>query len=177
MSLLHLLHPLLPHLPVVLRRGEIHLHLRPDQLLATVRLLEGCSLLRFTRLQDLFGIDRPAGLEVVYRLQSLLHNRTVVLRVLLEEQETPLIPTLSSLYPAANWLEREVWDLFGIQFSGHPDLRRILTDYGFVGFPLRKGYPLVGFEELRYDSSVKRVVSEPVRLTQEYRYFDFLSPW
>lgn len=112
---------------------------------------------------------------MVYHLLSPWHNRRIRVRVTTDE-ETP-VPSVVGVFPAANWFEREAYDLYGILFSGHPDLRRLLTDYGFEGHPLRKDFPLTGFVELRYDDELKRVVYEPVKLMQEYRSFDFLSPW
>ncbi|HIE20639.1 MAG TPA: NADH-quinone oxidoreductase subunit C, partial [Rhodospirillales bacterium] len=119
--------------------------------------------------------DRSPRFEVVYNLLSLAHNNRVRVKIRTDE-ETP-VPSATGVFSAANWWEREVWDLYGIYFSEHPDLRRILTDYGFEGHPLRKDFPLTGYVELRYDDEQKRVVYEPVKLTQEYRDFDFLSPW
>ncbi|MBI1328122.1 MAG: NADH-quinone oxidoreductase subunit C [Alphaproteobacteria bacterium] len=130
------------------------------------------------QLADLCGVDypeRPQRFEVVYNLLSLKHNHRIRVKVLTDEQ-TP-VPSVVGVYPAANWLEREAWDLYGIMFSGHPDLRRILTDYGFDGHPLRKDFPMTGYVELRYDEALKRVVYEPVQLTQDYRNFDYMSPW
>ena len=112
---------------------------------------------------------------MVYNLLSLVHNNRVTVKVMLDDNSS--IPSVSKVFSSADWWEREIWDLFGIFFSGHPDLRRILTDYGFDGHPLRKDFPLTGYVEVRYDDAQKRVVYEPVKLTQEYRDFDFLSPW
>ena len=133
---------------------------------------------QFKQLMDVCGIDRPARtrrFDVVYNLLSLTHNRRI--RVKLETDEETPVPSVVNVFSAANWWEREVWDLFGIYFSDHPDLRRILTDYGFDGHPLRKDFPLTGYVEVRYDDEQKRVVYEPVKLAQEFRRFDFLSPW
>ena len=127
---------------------------------------------------DVCGVDRPERtrrFDVVYNLLSLTHNRRI--RVKLETDEETPVPSVVNVFSAANWWEREVWDLFGIYFSDHPDLRRILTDYGFDGHPLRKDFPLTGYVEVRYDDEQKRVVYEPVKLAQEFRRFDFLSPW
>ena len=127
---------------------------------------------------DLCGVDYPERarrFDVVYHLLSPRHNRRI--RVKVEADETTPVPSIISVFPAANWFEREAYDLYGILFGGHPDLRRILTDYGFDGYPLRKDFPLTGYVEVRYDDEQKRVVYEPVRLTQEFRNFDFLSPW
>ena len=133
---------------------------------------------QFKQLMDICGVDypeRPQRFEVVYNLLSLVHNNRVTVKVMLEDNSS--IPSVSKVFSSADWWEREIWDLFGIFFSGHPDLRRILTDYGFDGHPLRKDFPLSGYVEVRYDDAQKRVVYEPVKLTQEYRDFDFLSPW
>jgi NADH-quinone oxidoreductase subunit C len=132
----------------------------------------------FVSLMDLCGADYPGRekrFDVVYHLISYRHNRRI--RIKVEADEVTPIPSVIDVYPTANWFEREAYDLYGVLFSGHPDLRRILTDYGFEGHPLRKDFPLTGFVELRYDEEQKRVVYEPVKLQQEFRSFDFLSPW
>ncbi len=134
--------------------------------------------LRFAQLVDLCAVDypeRPSRFEVVYHLLSVVHNRRVRVKVVVPE-DTP-VPSVVEVFPAAGWYEREVWDLFGIAFDGHPDLRRILTDYGFQGHPLRRDFPLSGKVEVRYDDGLKRVVYEPVHLPQAFREFDFESPW
>ena len=158
-----------------------------DQLVAIVEKEDIAKLLIFLRddvncqfkqLMDICGVDypeRPQRFEVVYNLLSLVHNNRVTVKVILDDNSS--IPSVSKVFSSADWWEREIWDLFGIFFSGHPDLRRILTDYGFDGHPLRKDFPLTGYVEVRYDDAQKRVVYEPVKLTQEYRDFDFLSPW
>jgi NADH-quinone oxidoreductase subunit C len=119
--------------------------------------------------------DRPDRFEVVYHLLS--HTRNQRIRVVLDANASVPIPSVTSIYPSAGWCEREVWDMYGVFFAGHPDLRRILTDYGFDGHPQRKDFPLTGFVELRYDEAQKRVVYEPVKLTQAFRSFDYTSPW
>jgi NADH-quinone oxidoreductase subunit C len=132
----------------------------------------------FKLLSDLCGVDypdRPERFEVVYNLLSLKLNQRI--RIKLTTDEENAVPSATAVYSAAGWFEREAWDLFGIYFSDHPDLRRLLTDYGFEGHPLRKDFPLTGYVEVRYDEDQKRVVYEPVRLKQEFRSFDFLSPW
>jgi NADH-quinone oxidoreductase subunit C len=132
----------------------------------------------FKVLTDVCGVDFPERekrFEVVYNMLSLRHNRRIRVKVLTDEV-TP-VPSVTGVFSAAGWFEREAWDLYGIFFSDHPDLRRILTDYGFEGHPLRKDFPLTGYVEVRYDQEQKRVVYEPVKLTQDFRTFDFLSPW
>jgi NADH-quinone oxidoreductase subunit C len=134
--------------------------------------------LQFINLIDICGVDWPERAErfdVVYHLLSPAHNLRIRVKLATDEQ-TP-VPSITEVFPAADWFEREAYDLYGILFTGHPDLRRILTDYGFDGYPLRKDFPLTGFVEVRYDDEQKRVVYEPVRLPQEFRNFDFLSPW
>ena len=132
----------------------------------------------FRQLLDIAGVDWPERgrrFDVVYNLLSLAHNQRVRVRVRADEK-TP-VPSVAAVFKSASWYEREAWDLFGIRFSGHPDLRRILTDYGFEGHPMRKDFPLTGHVEVRYDEEQKRVIYEPVKLTQEFRTFDFMSPW
>jgi len=149
-----------------------------DELISTLSCLKYHSEFQFETLMDLYGLDYPSRkkrYEVQYLLGTLLYNQR--LRIRLEVGEEEGVPSIVSLYPSANWLERETWDMYGIFFEGHPDLRRILTDYGFEGFPLRKDFPITGFLEVRYDESEKRIVYEPVELMQEYRLFHFLSPW
>ena len=132
----------------------------------------------FDQLTDLTAVDypnRPYRFELVYQLLSITHNRRI--RVLVSVPEGEVVPSVLPVFNSANWAEREVWDMFGIFFAGHPDLRRLLTDYGFEGHPLRKDFPLTGYVEVRYDDTQRRVIYEPVHLVQEYRDFDFLSPW
>ena len=132
----------------------------------------------FNQLSDLTAVDypeRPERFELVYQLLSMRNNMR--LRLLAAVGEGQAVPSATTVYSAANWAEREVWDMFGIFFAGHPDLRRLLTDYGFEGHPLRKDFPLTGHVEVRYDDTLRRVVNEPVSLVQEFRDFDFLSPW
>ncbi len=133
---------------------------------------------RFCSIIDITGVDWPGRdhrFDVVYHFLSPWHNRRI--RVKLEVDENTTVPSLIEIFPGADWFEREAYDLYGILFTGHPDMRRLLTDYGFQGHPLRKDFPLTGFVEVRWDDEVKRVVYEPVRLAQEFRNFDFLSPW
>jgi len=158
-----------------------------DQLIVTVpaeRIVPALVRLRddpqflFEQLIDVCGVDypdRPQRFEVVYALLSVSLNRRLRVKVATDE-DTP-VPSAVPVYPSANWFERETWDMYGIFFSEHPDLRRILTDYGFDGHPMRKDFPLTGYVELRYDPDQRRVVYEPVKLTQDFRTFDFTSPW
>ena len=132
----------------------------------------------FDVLVDICGVDYPERknrFEIVYQLLSISLNLRMKLKLRVQEDES--VESLSSIYPCANWYEREIWDLFGISFENHPDLRRILTDYDFEGFPLRKDFPLTGFVQVKYDNETQQVINEPVKLDQEYRDFDNLSPW
>jgi NADH-quinone oxidoreductase subunit C len=158
--------------------GELCLYIEGANIVSTLKFLRDDVNCKFKQLVDVCGVDFPdrdPRFEIVYNLLSLNNNNRIRLKVLTNE-DTP-VPTVTEVFSSANWWEREVWDLFGIYFSGHPDLRRILTDYGFEGHPLRKDFPLTGYKEIRYDDEKKRVVYEPVKLTQEFRSFDFLSPW
>ena len=157
---------------------ELVLRARRELIVKVLTFLRDDVNCRFQQLMDLCGVDYPERekrFEVVYNLLSLTHNMRVRVKVETDE-ETP-VPSVSGVFSSATWWEREAWDLFGIYFSEHPDLRRIMTDYGFDGHPLRKDFPLTGYVEVRYDDEQKRVVYEPVKLTQEFRTFDFLSPW
>lgn len=158
--------------------GELALVCLPRHLVALLTLLRDDATCQFTQLVDVCGVDYPNRIErfeVVYNLLSVKQNLRI--RVKTSTDETTPIPTASEVFPAAGWFEREVWDMYGVFFSGHTDLRRILTDYGFDGHPQRKDFPLTGFVELRYDEDQKRVVYEPVKLAQAFRSFDFMSPW
>ncbi|GJD50464.1 NADH-quinone oxidoreductase chain 5 [Methylobacterium crusticola] len=158
--------------------GELTLVVEGGEIVRALTHLRDDPACAFSAFVDICGADYPARarrFDVVYHLLSLRHNRRVRVKVQTDEQ-TP-VPSVITVFPAANWYEREAYDLYGILFSGHPDLRRLLTDYGFEGHPLRKDFPLTGFVEVRYDQDEARVVYEPVRLTQEFRNFDFLSPW
>nr|WP_314436269.1 NADH-quinone oxidoreductase subunit C [uncultured Brevundimonas sp.] len=146
------------------------------------RIVEVMTALRdqfgFQQLLDVCGVDYPdreERFEVVYHLLSLTRNARVRVKVTTDEVQP--VPTVIEVYPSANWFEREAFDMYGVLFSGHPDMRRLLTDYGFEGHPLRKDFPMTGYVEVRYDEEQRRVVYEPVKLTQEFRTFDFLSPW
>lgn len=158
--------------------GELTLEVEPDHLLSLVEFLRTDSACRFTSLVDITAVDYPERAErfdVVYHFLSMYQNHRIRLKIAVDAER--MVPSLTEIHPSANWFEREVFDMFGILFSGHPDLRRILTDYGFRGFPLRKDFPTTGYTEVRYDEAQKRVVYEPVKLVQEYRQFDFMSPW
>ena len=158
--------------------GELTFGASPHDLLELLRFLRDHQYLGFISLIDLCGVDYPERAErfdVVYHLLSPTQN--VRVRVKVTTDSTNLIPSCVEVFPCASWFEREAYDLYGILFGNHPDLRRLLTDYGFEGHPLRKDFPLTGFSEVRYDDEHKRVVYEPVHLRQEYRDFDFLSPW
>jgi NADH-quinone oxidoreductase subunit C len=158
--------------------GELVAEADRDSLLAVMTTLRDDPRLVFEQMMDLCGVDWPEREErfdVVYNLLSVTLNQRV--RVIVTTDAVTPVPSVHSVWPVATWWEREAWDLFGIVFSGQPDLRRILTDYGFEGHPLRKDFPLTGYVEVRYDEDRKQVVNEPVRLTQDFRSFDFLSPW
>jgi NADH-quinone oxidoreductase subunit C len=158
--------------------GELTMSIQPVALEGFVDFLRLDANCRFSSLVDITAIDHPDRVErfdVVYHFLSMYQNHRI--RVKLAIRETDMVPSIHEVHPSANWFEREVFDMFGILFSGHPDLRRILTDYGFRGHPLRKDFPTTGYTEVRYDAVQKRVVYEPVSLVQEYRQFDFLSPW
>jgi NADH-quinone oxidoreductase subunit C len=158
--------------------GELTCRVAVDALPRVLLFLRDDQRCRFTVLCDICGVDYPdraARFEVVYNLLSLVQNRRIRLKV--ETDEETAVPSATAIFSAAGWWEREAFDLYGILFNDHPDLRRILTDYGFDGHPLRKDFPLTGYVELRYDEEQKRVVYEPVKLRQEFRSFDFLSPW
>ncbi len=158
--------------------GDLTLTVTRENLIPLIRFLHDDSRLRFISFVDMCGVDypaRPERFEVVYHLLSPMRNLRV--RIKTATDETTPVPSLCEIFPGANWFEREAYDFFGILFSGHPDLRRLLTDYGFDGYPLRKDFPTSGYVELRYDEERKRVVYEPVKLAQEFRNFDYLSPW
>ena len=159
-------------------RGEIEVRVNPSDVAAMLTLLRDDRQAAFTQLIDLTAVDYPDRKDrfvVVYQMLSMHNNMR--LRLVATVGEGQAVPSATSVFLAANWAEREVWDMFGIFFAGHPDLRRLLTDYGFEGHPLRKDFPLTGHVEVRYDDSQRRVVNEPVHLVQEFRDFDFLSPW
>ncbi len=157
---------------------ELTVTVAGDEIVPFVKYLNDDPRLGFINLIDVCGVDYPSRekrFDVVYHLLSPRQNVRIRVKVMTDE-DTP-VPSITSVYPGADWFEREAYDLYGITFTGHPDLRRLLTDYGFEGHPMRKDFPLTGFVEVRYDDEQKRVVYEPVRLAQEFRDFDFLSPW
>lgn len=158
--------------------GELNVTATLAGLLDLVEFLRTDTTCRFSSLVDITAVDypqRPERFDMVYHFLSMYRNQRIRVKVAVREDD--LVPSLIDIHPSANWFEREVFDMFGILFSGHPDLRRLLTDYGFRGHPLRKDFPTTGYVEVRYDEVQKRVVYEPVRLVQEYRQFDFMSPW
>ncbi|GJE16205.1 NADH-quinone oxidoreductase subunit C [Methylobacterium marchantiae] len=162
----------------VIAFGELTLNVQASDIVYALTYLRDDPACAFRCFIDICGADYPnreKRFDVVYHLLSLRHNSRIRVKVQTDDQ-TP-VPSVIDVFPAANWFERETYDLYGILFSGHPDLRRLLTDYGFEGHPLRKDFPLTGFVEVRYDQDEARVVYEPVKLTQEFRNFDFLSPW
>jgi NADH-quinone oxidoreductase subunit C len=158
--------------------GDLTLLADRERILDVLRFLRDDPECRFVAFIDICGVDYPARerrFDVVYHLLSPAFNTRI--RIKVETDELTPVASSVELYPAANWFEREAYDLYGILFSGHPDLRRLLTDYGFEGHPLRKDFPMTGFVEVRYDEEQRRVVYERVKLQQEFRNFDFLSPW
>ncbi|NNF80061.1 MAG: NADH-quinone oxidoreductase subunit C [Rhizobiales bacterium] len=158
--------------------GELNIVVVADQLLKVLKFLRDDPTCRFVVPIDITGVDYPGRekrFDVVYHLLSPYQNQRI--RVKVETDENTPVPSAISIFPMADWFERETYDLYGILFSGHPDLRRILTDYGFDGHPLRKDFPTTGYKEVRYDDEQKRVVYEPVKLAQEFRSFDYVSPW
>jgi len=157
---------------------ELMVHATVSGIVKLATFLRDDSACQFKVLVDICGVDHPERakrFDVVYNLLSLTHNQRI--RIKVQADEATPVPSITAVFSAAGWFEREVWDMYGVMFSEHPDLRRLLTDYGFEGHPLRKDFPLTGFVEVRYDEDEKRVVYEPVKLTQEFRRFDFLSPW
>ncbi len=158
--------------------GELTIFAERDQIVALIDFLKRDQMCMFEMMIDICGVDYPERsqrFEVVYHFLSMRLNQRVRVKISTDE-DTP-VPSIVDLHRGADWFEREAFDMYGIQFADHPDLRRILTDYGFEGYPLRKDFPLTGRVQVRYDNAEKRVVTEPVKLVQEYRNFDFLSPW
>jgi len=158
--------------------GELIIYTHRDSIIDVLTFLRDDEKCKFTQLIDLCGVDYPnevERLEVVYNLLSMTKN--LRMRVKVTTTESIPVPSVAGVFSAAGWFEREAWDMYGVYFSDHPDLRRILTDYGFEGHPQRKDFPLTGYVEVRWDDEQKRVVYEPVKLTQDFRNFDFMSPW
>lgn len=158
--------------------SELTVEVSAARIVEFVEFLRADGVCRFSSLVDITAVDYPTRekrFDIVYHFLSMYQNHRIRVKVALAEDE--MMPSIIEVHPSANWFEREVFDMFGILFSGHPDLRRILTDYGFRGYPLRKDFPTTGYTEVRYDEAQKRVVYEPVKLVQEYRQFDFMSPW
>lgn len=160
------------------QHGELTVTVAPSAIPAFTEFLKSNASCGFSTLVDITAVDYPEREErfdVVYHYLSMYQNNRI--RVKAAVREDDVLASIAGIHPSANWFEREIYDMFGILFSGHPDLRRILTDYGFGGHPLRKDFPTTGYTEVRYDEAQKRVVYEPVKLVQEYRQFDFMSPW
>lgn len=158
--------------------GELSIDVTPAHLVGFIDFLKTDRTCRFSTLIDITAVDFPSRdrrFDVVYHFLSMYQNHRVRVKAAIREEDT--LPSISGVHPSAGWYEREVYDMFGILFTGHADLRRLLTDYGFRGHPLRKDFPTSGYTEVRYDEELKRVVYEPVSLVQEYRQFDFMSPW
>ncbi|MDA5094080.1 NADH-quinone oxidoreductase subunit C [Aliiroseovarius sp. KMU-50] len=158
--------------------GELNVNVPLSAIPSFIEFLKTDKACKFSSLVDLTAVDYPSREErfdVVYHFLSMYTNQRIRVKVAVREEE--MVPSITEVHPSAGWFEREVFDMFGILFSGHPDLRRLLTDYGFRGYPLRKDFPTTGYTEVRYDEVEKRVVYEPVSLTQDYRQFDFMSPW
>ena len=162
----------------IITNGELTLDARRAEIVKVISFLRDDPICKFSSLIDICGVDYPSRerrFDVVYHMLSMAHNARI--RIKVTTDETVPVHSITSLFPNADWYEREAFDMYGILFDQHPDLRRILTDYGFEGYPLRKDFPLSGFVEVRYDEERKAVVYEPVNLPQEYRSFDFMSPW
>tara|TARA_R110002096_G_scaffold342687_3_gene535684 strand:+ start:1260 stop:1883 length:624 start_codon:yes stop_codon:yes gene_type:complete len=158
--------------------NELTVNARRDKITNLLTFLRDDANCKFVQLSDVCGVDYPEREErfdVVYHLLSMHHNQRIRVKITTDEETT--VPSVCDVFPSANWYEREAWDMYGIMFDGHPDLRRLLSDYGFQGHPLRKDFPLTGYVEVRYSEEEKRVVYEPVKLAQEFRTFDFMSPW
>jgi len=161
-----------------IRHDQLYINIESEDLLNVALFIKNNENIKFRQLIDLTVVDYPENsqrFKVVYLFLSHEFNQRIILSYLINENE--VIPSLTSIFPAANWMEREVFDMYGVKFKDHPDLRRILTDYGFEGHPLRKDFPLTGHTEVRYSEDQKKVISEPVKLEQNYRNFDYESPW
>ena len=162
----------------VINYGELLIEIKVEELINVINFLKSNDLCKFRQLIDIAGIDYPEEekrFKLIYLLLS--HENNLRIKISINFEMTKQIPSITKIFPSANWMEREVFDMYGIKFKNHPDLRRILTDYNFKGHPLRKDFPLTGFNEVRYSEKDKKVVYEPVKLEQNYRNFDFESPW
>ena len=160
------------------KHGQLYIDIDKDDLIDVILFIKTNQETKFRQLIDITVVDYPENnqrFEIVYLFLSHEFNQRIIVKYLISENE--IIPSLTNIFPAANWMEREVFDMYGVSFKDHPDLRRILTDYGFKGHPLRKDFPLTGHTEVRYDDLEKKVIYEPVKLTQEFRNFDYMSPW
>ena len=158
--------------------GQLFINIDSHNLISSILFLKANEKCRFKQLIDITAVDYPEKekrFKVVYLLLSHENNLRILININIDEKKS--VPSITKIFPAANWMEREVFDMYGISFKDHPDLRRILTDYGFKGYPLRKDFPLTGHTEVRYSEDKKKVIYEPVKLDQEYRHFDFESPW
>ena len=158
--------------------NQLQISISADQILDVVDFIKNDEACEFRQITDIAGVDFPdrqKRFEVIYHFLSFKHNSRLRIKIIIGEDES--IPSITSIFPAANWFEREAFDMYGIQFKDHPDLRRILTDYGFEGYPLRKDFPLSGNVEIRYDEIDKKIIHEPVNLQQDFRSFDIQSPW
>jgi len=161
-----------------IRHEQLHINIDNEDLISVTLFIKSNENTKFRQLIDITVVDYPENVQrfkVVYLFLSHEFNQRIILSYLISENE--VIPSLTPIYPAANWMEREVFDMYGVKFKDHPDMRRILTDYGFEGHPLRKDFPLTGYTEVRYSEEQKKVISEPVKLEQNYRNFDYESPW
>ena len=158
--------------------NQLFIYVNVEDVISTILFLKTNKKCKFRQLIDITAVDYPQsekGFKIVYLLLSLENNLRIIVNTSIDEKE--IVPSITKIFPSVNWMEREVFDMYGISFKDHPDLRRILTDYGFEGFPLRKDFPLTGHTEVRYSEEKKKVISEPVKLDQKYRDFDFESPW
>ena len=158
--------------------GQLFIDIKVENLISTILFLKTNEKCKFKQLIDITAVDYPEKEErfkIIYLLLSHENNLRIVINIHIDEKV--MVPSITKIFPSANWMEREVYDMYGVSFKDHPDLRRILTDYGFEGYPLRKDFPLTGHTEVRYSEAKKKVISEPVKLDQEYRNFDFESPW
>ena len=162
----------------LIKHNQLYININCEDLIEVLSFLKNSANTKFKQLVDITAVDYPENAQrfkLTYLLLSHEHNSRIILSYLINENE--VIPSITEIFPSANWMEREVFDMYGIKFKNHPDLRRILTDYNFEGFPLRKDFPLSGHNEVRYNENEKKVVYEPVKLEQNYRNFDYESPW